>query len=161
MDETLRPAMERAGAADLLGAADELGRPQPDRLTTARRRLRVNRLAGLEHRDELSQPPSPRVGLLGVVEPVDDRVAILLLSSAKNASAFGRASSSALEVVGDGAAPLSLVGCLQQRPSAFARSTSARPAGRILPSAISCSALSRLIRDHRLRCRRGVNRWRK
>jgi hypothetical protein len=48
-----------------------------------------------------------------------------------------------------------------QRPSAFARSTSARPAGRIFPAAISRSAFSRLTLDHVLRPRRGVNRCRK
>ncbi|HEX2708830.1 MAG TPA: hypothetical protein VHM66_12565, partial [Solirubrobacterales bacterium] len=48
-----------------------------------------------------------------------------------------------------------------QRPSALAASTSARPVGRILPASISASALSRLIRDHFPRGRRGVKRWRK
>ena len=37
----------------------------------------VDRLARLEHRDELGQPPRARLGPLGVVEPVEDRVAIL------------------------------------------------------------------------------------
>ena len=43
-----------------------------------------------------------------------------------------------------------------QRPSARAASTSARPAGRIRPAATSCSTLSTLTRDQRLRARRGT-----
>src|SRR5260370_27394060 len=41
-------------------------------------------------------------------------------------------------------------------PSAFAASTSARPAGRIRPAAISSSTLATLTRDQRLRGRRGT-----
>ena len=37
----------------------------------------VDRLAGLEHGDELREPPCPRLRPLGVVEPVEDRVAVL------------------------------------------------------------------------------------
>ncbi len=46
-----------------------------------------------------------------------------------------------------------------QRPSAFACSTWASPAGCIAPEAISPSALAQLILDHRLRGPRGVKRW--
>ncbi len=43
-----------------------------------------------------------------------------------------------------------------QRPSAFARSTAASPAGRIRPAAVSLATFSTLIRDQLLRRRRGV-----
>jgi hypothetical protein len=49
---------------------------------------------------------------------------------------------------------------IAHRPSAFARSTSTRPAGSIRPSAIRCSAFSTLRFDQTLRARRGVNRVR-
>jgi len=45
-----------------------------------------------------------------------------------------------------------------QRPSAFARSTSASPAGFIRPAAVSSPTFSTLIFDHLLRGRRGVKR---
>jgi hypothetical protein len=60
-----------------------------------------------------------------------------------------------------GESPLWLSYAASQRPSAFARSTSASPESFILPSAIRRSAVSRLIRDHLLRGRLGVKRWRK
>jgi hypothetical protein len=82
----------------------------------------VDCLSGLKHGDELRQPPGPRLGLLGVLEPVDDRVPVL-------AAELG-----------------------EERPGLRAR---------IRPSAISRAAVSRLIRDHRPRGRRGVNRCKK
>jgi hypothetical protein len=45
------------------------------------------------------------------------------------------------------------------RPSFFARSTSASPAGFIVPASMSATALSRLIFDQMLFGPRGVNRW--
>ena len=46
-----------------------------------------------------------------------------------------------------------------QWPSAFAASTSARPAGCISPEVMSASAFPQLILDHLLRGPRGVKRW--
>src|SRR5205807_9821857 len=48
-----------------------------DRAGDRRGALRVERLAGLEHLDEPGQPPRARLGAAGVVEPVEDRVAVL------------------------------------------------------------------------------------
>ncbi len=76
----------------------------------------------------------------------------------KNSRACGTASRAACRSSGT-VAVLGASYALSHRPSACARSTSVKPRGRIRPSAISRSTLSRLIFDHLLRDVRGVNRW--
>ena len=74
--------------------------------------LRVDRLSGLEHRDELRQPPSARLGLLGVLEPVQDRVAVLTRQLVEERPGVWTDVELAPEILGDGDRPLALVGRL-------------------------------------------------
>jgi hypothetical protein len=122
--------------------------------------LRVDRFAGLEHCYELRESPHTRLGLLGVLEAVKDRVAVLATELREERLGLWASVELALEIIGDGDPLLALVGCLPA-PIRLRALDCGSPAGRILPEAISSSAFSRLMRDHLLRGCRGVNRWRK
>jgi hypothetical protein len=120
----------------------------------------MNRAVLLEHRDELLDAGPARLGLLRVVDAIEDRVAVGAverLEELPRARAFPfkaarRSSGTSIVRAPEYAA--------SHRPSAWAASTSRSPAGCISPRAMRSVAFSRLIFDHRLRSVRGVNRWR-
>ena len=107
----------------------------------------MNALARLEHGDELRQPAGARLGPLGVLQAVQDGVAIAAVERVEERAAPRGSASAAARSSGT-------TRCSgrrrrrSQRPSARARSTSASPAGCIAPGAISASALARLTFDH-------------
>ena len=121
----------------------------------------VDRLAGLEHGDELLQPARARLGLLRVLEPVEDRVAVAAVEAGEERGGRGARVELALQVVGHGdRAP----GRRRRRPSGRRPSRArprAGPPGACGPRRSARSTFSRLIFDHVLRARRGVKRWRK
>ena len=118
-------------------------------------------LAAGEHLDELRDPPGARLRALGVVDAVQDRVAVVAVELARTRpSRAGSASRARWRSSGTWMSARRSYAA-SHRPSAFARSTSASPAGRIRPSAMRRSTFSRLIFDHFERERRGVNRCRK
>ena len=122
---------------------------------------RVDRLAGLEHRDELLEPAGARLGPLRVLEPVEDRVAVAAVEPREERRRRRARVELALEVVRHGDRALAR---RRRRPSARRPSRARprrRPAGRMRPAAVSASTLARLIFDQLLRARRGVKRWRK
>ena len=122
-------------------------------------RRRVNRLAAREHRDELGDPLRARLRPLRVLDAVEDRVAVVAVELLEELARGRVGVERGAQVVRHLAVVRRVVGG-SQRPSAFARSTSASPAGCIAPRAISASALARLIFDQIERARRGVKRWR-
>lgn len=79
----------------------------------------------------------------------------MLFNPANPAAAAGLAAKAAAKSSGTTAVRGESYAC-SQRPSAFARSTSAKPAGRIRPASISAATFSRLIFDQMLRFPRGV-----
>jgi hypothetical protein len=66
----------------------------------------VDRLSGLEHRDEPREPPRARLRLLGVLEPVEDRIAILATELGEERLGLRARVELALQVLGDRDAPL-------------------------------------------------------
>src|SRR5436853_462774 len=65
--------------------------------------LRVEPLARLEHGDEPCQPLGTGLGLLGVLEPVGDRVAVLAVELGEERLGLRTGVELSLEVVRDGA----------------------------------------------------------
>ena len=94
----------------------------------------MKRLPAPEHLDELLEPARARLGLLGVLEAIEDRVAVLAVERRERLRApRGRRRAPPAGRAGPRCCAATRYAA-SQRPSAFARSTSASPAGRILPS---------------------------
>src|SRR5262245_42788965 len=70
----------------------------------------VDRFARLEHGDELCQAPGARLGLLGVLEPVEDRVAVLAAEPGEECLRRRPRVELALEIIRDRGAALAGVG---------------------------------------------------
>src|SRR4051794_32591281 len=64
--------------------------------------LGVQLLPGLEHRDELLQAARAGLGALGVMQPVEDRVAVLAVERVEERARGGARVELALKIVGDG-----------------------------------------------------------
>ena len=110
----------------------------------------MDALAAGEHGHERLDPPGAGRGPLGVLDAVEDGVAVAAVERLEEGAAAGSRSSSRARSSGTWAA---LCGsyAASQRPSARARSTSRRPDGCISPRSIRSSALARLTCDHLLR----------
>src|SRR5437763_5190944 len=74
--------------------------------------LRVDRLAGLQHRDELRESARAGLRLLGVLQAVEDRVAVLTAEPEEELLRLRAGGELTLEVVGNGDSALALVGRL-------------------------------------------------
>src|SRR5947209_20319150 len=72
-------------------------------------RLGVDRLARLEHRDELGQAPRAGGRQLGVVQTVEDRIAVLARELLEELPRLRAGIELALEVGGHAHAPLALI----------------------------------------------------
>src|SRR4051794_5292460 len=77
--------------------------------------LGVKLLPRLEHLDELREPPRPRLGPLGVLQAIEDRVAVLAVQAGEERLRPRSRVELAPEVVGDGHRRLPGVG---RRPAA-------------------------------------------
>jgi hypothetical protein len=125
-------------------------------MPTANAELGVNLLVPFQHLDKLLDASGARFGFLRRLDSEEDGVAVLAIESRKELLCGGmfvqlhlKSSGTCARLAGSYAA--------SQRPSALARSTSAKPAGCILPLSMSWSTFSRLTFDHRLLRARGVN----
>ena len=151
---------QRLGLVRLRRARLALGQRRPARARTPARaatsRSSVKSLPAPEHLDELLEPARARLGLLGVVQAIEDRVAVLAVERGeapprprgpRRARPAGRAG------------PRCCAVSRRRRPSgrrpSRARSRRARR-GASGPRSISASTLPTLIFDHFERARRGV-----
>ena len=117
---------------------------------------RVERRVLHQHLDELRDASRPRFRLLGILNAMQDGVAVLAVQRREKFSRLAVAVERALQVRRHGRRALGVVGVLH-RPSRCAAAIAARPAGLMRWPLMSASALVRLIFDHLLLALRGVN----
>ena len=122
-----------------------------DRASSTRSGLRVQLLAAREHRDERLDAPGARLRLLAVADPVEHRVAV---GAVERREEGGRRRARVERLAAGRRGPRSCGRPRTRDPSARRPSPARSP--RVPPAVISSgpsssSALSRLIRDHRLR----------
>src|SRR5881396_2016153 len=74
-------------------------------------------LARLQHLNELPEPPLARLRLLGVVQSVENRIAVLAVERLKEFLCTGTCRQGRAQITGDGDCPL---GCVRGLPPAVA-----------------------------------------
>src|SRR6266516_6297193 len=116
-------------------------------------------LARLQHLNELPEPPLARLRLLGVVQSVENRIAVLAVERLKELLCTGTCSQAARKSRGIVIVRWDAYAAFH-RPSRFAASTCAWPAGVSRLWARKRSTAAQLIFDHLLRGPRGVKRCR-
>lgn len=110
------------------------------------------------HRDEPRDAVGPSVRFPGSLHAVEDRVPVRAIERLEKQARADVARERGGEIRGTSEVwPPSYA--RSHRPSCFARSTSARPGGSMVPAAISASAFAQLILDHELSFVRDVKRW--
>ena len=118
----------------------------------------IELLAPGEHLHELLDPFRLRLVLLRGLDPVEDRVAVPAVELGERRCRPSCSSSVQPRAPVEVSAVLGASYATSQRPSAFARSISASPAGCIRPSSMSSSARATFRFDHMLRFARGTQR---